>query len=105
MGLKSIELQVAIPRSQDAGKMQEQLSRQGQQFQETLTQQQLSEEVIKRQRTNRQEEVLKRDVDKDEEKAKKREQNKHEAKNKLEKQKRLQEIKHPYLGSKIDWSG
>ena len=35
MGLKSVELQVAIPRTQDAGKMQEQLSRQGQQFQET----------------------------------------------------------------------
>ena len=42
MGLKSIELQVALPRSQDAGKMQEQMMRQGQQFQETLTEQQLN---------------------------------------------------------------
>ena len=41
MGLKSIELQVAIPRSQDAGKMQEQMMRKGQQFHETLTEQQL----------------------------------------------------------------
>ncbi|HZW68207.1 MAG TPA: hypothetical protein VFF20_06350 [Pseudogracilibacillus sp.] len=105
MGLKSIEMQVAIPRSQDAGKMQEQLSRQGQQFQETLTQQQLREDLIKRQRTNRQEKVLKRDVDEDEEQAKKREQEAQEAKKQMEKQELSQAIKHPYLGSKIDWTG
>lgn len=105
MGLKSIEMQVAIPRSQDAGKMQEQLSRQGQQFQETLTEQQLREEIIKRHKTNRQEKVLKREVDEDEAQANEQEQQQRNQDNE-EKQHRLkQKMQHPYLGRQIDWSG
>jgi len=106
MGLRSLEMQVAIPRSQDAGKMQEQLSRQGQQFQETLTEQQLREEVIKRHQTNRHEGVLKRNVT-DEEKDRQREAEKRE-KRKKKQGKRMYthaDIKHPYLGRRIDWSG
>src|SRR5699024_5847404 len=105
MGLKSIEMQVAIPRSQDAGKMQEQLSRQGQQFQETLTEQQLREEIIKRHKTNRQEKVLKREVDEDEDRANEQEHQERNEDNE-EKQHRLkQKMRHPYLGRQIDWSG
>lgn len=101
MGLKSIEMQVAIPRSQDAGKMQEQLSRQGQQFQETLTEQQLREELVRRKKTNRQEKVLKREVDDEgqtEERGEQEQQNR-------EKEERNSEMSHPYLGRQIDWSG
>lgn len=101
MGLKSIEMQVAIPRSQDAGKMQEQLSRQGQQFQETLTEQQLRDEIIRRTKTNRQEKVLKREVDDEDQEA--GQQNKDEQK---EKDKQAeQDMRHPFLGRQIDWSG
>lgn len=106
MGLKSIELQVAIPRSQDAGKMQEQLSRQGQQFQETLTEQQLREAVLKRHKTNRQEKTMKREVDEDQEQANQQEQNEQANKENQEKQERLkQQMRHPYLGRQVDWSG
>lgn len=101
MGLKSIEMQVAIPRSQDAGKMQEQLSRQGQQFQETLTEQQLRDEIIRRTKTNRQEKALKREVDDEDQEA--GQQNKDEQK---EKDKQAeQDMRHPFLGRQIDWSG
>lgn len=105
MGLKSIEMQVAIPRSQDAGKMQEQLSRQGQQFQETLTEQQLREEIIKRHKTNRQEKVLKREVDEDEEQTDKQEQQERNKQNEEKEHQLTQKIRHPYLGRQIDWSG
>src|SRR5699024_5242976 len=105
MGLRSLEMQVAIPRSQDAGKMQEQLSRQDQQFQETLTEQQLREEVIKRHQTNRHEGVLKRNVS-DEEKDRQRKAEKQKRRKKREKRTYAQtDIKHPYLGRRIDWSG
>lgn len=102
MGLKTIEMQVAIPRSQDAGKMQEQLSRQGQRFQETLTEQQLREEIIQRSKTNRQEKVLKRDVnDEAEEEA----SSHHEKREQKQKDQVDKQTRHPYLGRQIDWSG
>lgn len=108
MGLRALEMQVAIPRSQDASKMQEQLSRQGQQFQETLTEQRLREEVIKRHQTNRHEGVLKRDVLDDEARRRHR---KGEALRKKKKKTEMAtrpispQMKHPYLGRQIDWSG
>ena len=105
MGLKSIEMQIAIPRSQDACKMQEQLSRQAQQFQETLTDQQLRDEIVKRHKTNRQEKVLKREVDDREERshyetAEEKDKDREKQTHNLNEQ-----IKHPYLGKQIDWSG
>lgn len=99
MGLKSIELQVAIPRSQDAGKMQEQMMRQGQQFQETLTEQQLKEEIVKRGKINEYEQVRNNDDPDDN----KKEQNNHQRQKKKKEEK--QSIEHPYLGTKIDYSG
>lgn len=101
MGIKSVELQVAIPRSQDAGKMQEQAMRQGQQFQETLTQQQLREQMVNRTKVNEYDEVHKRNVSDDEENA----QNEQEKKRKKQKEKKPEKIEHPYLGTKIDFSG
>lgn len=103
MGFKSIELQVAIPRSQDAGKMQEQMMRQGQQFQETLTQQQLREEIINRTKVNEYEDVEKRNIDEDERKQQEEKERKKRKQNNKEKTK--QSTNHPYLGNKIDFSG
>src|SRR5690625_3545597 len=101
MGFKSIELQVAIPRSQDAGKMQEQMMRQGQQFQETLTQQQLREQVLNRTKVQTAEDVEKKKI-KDEEDSKQQQQQEGNEKENKEKEK---SIVHPYLGTKIDFSG
>lgn len=106
MGLKTIDMQVAILRSQDASKVQEQLTRQGQQFQETLTQSQLNEELLKRQKTNRFENVTKREVDSNEEHEKHNQD--HEEKELAQKPQQRNEqerINHPYLGRQIDWSG
>ena len=103
MGFKSVELQVAIPRSQDAGKMQEQAMRQGQQFQETLTQQQLREQVVNRTKVNEYDEVYKRDIS-DDKKEDSQEQAEHENKKK-QNQEKTNAIEHPYLGQRIDFSG
>ncbi len=100
MGLKSIEMQVAIPRSQDAGKMQEQMMRQGQQFQETLTEQQLKEEIVKRGKINEYEQV-RNNNDSDDEKNEQNNPRPQKNKKKAEKQ----SIEHPYLGTNIDYSG
>ncbi len=101
MGFKSIEMQIAIPRSQDAGKMQEQLMRQGQQFQETLTQQQLREEITNRSKVNEYENVQ----DSTEDKENKEEQGKKKKHSKKVEDESGYPINHPYLGKNIDFSG
>jgi|SRR5690625_3413966 len=103
MSLKSIELQVAIPRTHDAGKMQEQMTKQSQQFQDTLTKQQLREELIKRGKVNEYEHVKHLNV-KDEEKDKNNEEQEEQKKRKQD-EKKQSELEHPYLGTKIDFSG
>lgn len=101
MGLKSVEMQVAIPRSQDAGKMQDQLSRQGQQFQETLAQQKLREEHLQRQRVQKHEKVVKQG---DAEKENQSEQQSETQKRKDDASKPKAECTHPYLGKQVDFT-
>jgi len=99
---KSIELQVALPRVQEAGKEQDLMSKQNQRFQETLTQSQLQEEIQKRSQVNKFESLQKSKLtDQDEDKEKHEEK-----KQQRRKKKKIEEdIKHPYLGSNIDFSG
>lgn len=104
MGLKSVELQVAIPRSQDAGKMQDQLMRQGQQFQETLTKQQLREEAMKRNQVNQFEDVEHQTIANEQDRENKNDQERKQDK-KQKNKKRNDKTEHPYLGTKIDFSG
>lgn len=95
-------MQVAIHRSQDAGKLQEQLNRQGQQFQETLTEKQLKETVLKRQQVNQYDHVEKRDIHDDSEEGHQREQDgKH---NHHKRKKKKQKMQHPYIGNRIDFT-
>src|SRR5699024_5677037 len=100
MGFKSVEMQVAIPRTQDASKMQDQLTRQGQQFQEKLTQQQLREDIMKRTQVNEYEDVEKKTVD-DEEKER---QHQEEERKRKEQEAEKAQANHPYLGKNIDFS-
>jgi|SRR5690625_1391629 len=104
MSLKSIELQVAIPRTHDAGRMQEQMTKQSQQFQDTLTKQQLREELIKRGKVNEYEQVKNLHV-KDEEKDKNRKDDLDDQKKRKQGEKKQSQLEHPYLGKKIDFSG
>lgn len=99
---KSIELQVAIPRVQDAGKEQDLMSKQNQRFQETLTQSQLQEEVKKRTQVNKFENLQKSKLT-DQEKNKENPQR--DKKQEQEKESLQEDLKHPYLGSNIDFSG
>src|SRR5699024_6814821 len=102
MGFKSIEMQIAIPRSQDAGKMQDQMMKQGQQFQDTLTEQQIREELLKRKQVKEYDKVEKQTV-KDEEKNK---QNFFDIKEKeKEEMKEFTVLNHPFLGKNVDFSG
>ncbi|HLS66511.1 MAG TPA: hypothetical protein VK029_05920 [Pseudogracilibacillus sp.] len=100
MGLKSVEMQVAITRSQDASKMQDQMTRQGQQFQETLTQQQLREDVLKRTQINEHEKVSLRENEDEEKERRERERRKKQ----LSKDSDKHLTDHPYLGTMIDLS-
>lgn len=102
MSWKSIELQVAIPRTQDASKQQDLSSKQGQRFQEALSQSQLQENVRKRQQVQKFEKI-----DKTKESLKK-DHAKEEAKDltdEEENQDQDERTNHPYLGSHIDFSG
>lgn len=101
MELKSVELQVAIPRSQDAGKMQDQLSRQGQQFQDTLAQQKLRKEMVQRQTVNKHEKIRKQE-DKEREQNEQHEAGEEEQENTASK--KMDEFVHPYLGKQVDFT-
>src|SRR5699024_6360969 len=101
MGFKSVEMQIAIPRSQDAGKMQDQMMKQGQQFQDTLTEQQIREELLKRKQVNEYDNVEKQTV-KDEEKSRQKSFDKNEKKKEIIE---FKKINHPFLGKNVDFSG
>jgi hypothetical protein len=99
MGLKSLEMQVALPRSQDAGKVQDQVNRQGEQLQHTLTHEQLEQEKKKRTQIQKQEEINSLKLKKDLSHREKPNNNQEETKEKE------QEINHPFLGKRIDFNG
>ncbi|MFB4167470.1 hypothetical protein [Virgibacillus sp. JSM 102003] len=99
---KSIEMQVALPRTQDAGKLQEQMLKQNQHFQESLAQSQLKDIEQKRKRVQEFENI-------------------HNVKNKNKEDRDTNDsedqqselgyapidefAEHPYLGKKIDFNG
>lgn len=99
---KSVELQVALPRVQEAGKEQDLMSKQNQRFQETLTQSQLQEEIQKRTQVNKFDRLQKSKLTDQDEDKDNPEENEHK---KRKKEKMEENIKHPYLGSNIDFSG
>lgn len=99
---KSVELQVALPRVQEAGKEQDLMSKQNQRFQETLTQSQLQEEIQKRTQVNKFDRLQKSKLTDQDEDKDNGEENEHK---KRKKEKMEENIKHPYLGSNIDFSG
>jgi len=102
MSLKSVEMQVAISKSQEASRMQDQMNRQGQQFQATLTEKQLKEEQLKRKQVNKYDNVEKRDVT-DENQDKERKKEEQERQRQKEK-KQARKLPHPYIGNKIDFT-
>lgn len=100
MSWKSIEMQVALPRTQDMGKIQELLQSRSTQQQEMITASQLQSEELKRTTVNQmghKSEVILRD----EEKTKRERERKRGQNN----QSRDTMDNHPYLGKRIDLKG
>lgn len=97
---KAVEMQVALPRTQDVGKIQEQIEQRGQFMQHAINQQAKSEDVIKRHSVN---ETEKQRLLREEEKKKKEQQLlKHELDQKKQNKATQQ---HPFLGRRIDMNG
>lgn len=99
MGWKSIEMQVALPRTQDAGQLQEQMMKQNQHFQASLAQSQLKENIKKRNSVQLFEDI--HDI-------KRNDEGRHQQGYHTSGQHQDPDepsIKHPYLGRQIDFSG
>lgn len=101
---KSVEMQVALPRTQEAGKLQDELSRHNQRFQESLAAQQLKQEDIKRQQVNDLQESAKAEI-KDEQKEESESSFSKKQLKSTEKKEKVEPVEHPYLGNQIDYSG
>lgn len=95
-------MQVALPRTQDAGRLQGQVSRQNQHFQHSLAEQQLIEEKRKQQRVTTFEDVDRVQVDKEREDSALDDENKDNDKH--QETEKNNQTKHPYLGANIDFS-
>ena len=100
MGYKSIDMQIAIPRSQDASRIQNQLMRQGQQFQETLTEKEIKQAKLNQAKVNEYEEVQWNDTGENEQQGKRQREKKTLE---SEREKKFTELSHPYLGNHIDF--
>lgn len=98
MGMKAVEMQVALPRTQDAGKMQDQMQRHGETLQGMLAQSELEAEKLKRTQVQHMVETY-RTKKKEESEQGRRENKKRKAKKKTRKD------YHPYLGRRIDFNG
>lgn len=101
MGWKSIEMQVALPRTHDAGKIQDQMQQRGQLMQDSLAQSQMKTDEAKRKRVNDFEQKGNVSI-KDEDK----QNSKNHMKPNNDKGNRDYEhnASHPYLGNRIDFT-
>ncbi|MFD1018210.1 hypothetical protein [Thalassobacillus hwangdonensis] len=103
MSWKSIEMQVALPRTQDAGKLQEQFQQRNQHLQENLGQQQLATDQTKRKTVNKQE--AKADVSLKDDSEDSQQESSRDHSSDSDTKEHTYEENHPYLGKHIDFSG
>lgn len=103
MTLKAIELQVALPRTHDAGKIQEQMQQRGQQLQDHAAQRVTKEENLKRKTVIKNEQKQEARLNKEDGSEQKNgSQNEQHSKKKSTKS---EGEPHPYKGKVIDYSG
>ncbi|WP_174735033.1 hypothetical protein [Mesobacillus harenae] len=101
MSLKLIELQVALPRTLDAGKLQEQLQQRGQHLSEHAVQNGQNEEELKRKTVVKQEKSSKGTLSDDAA----GQGNQAFQQQKRKENEKPQKQTHPYKGKSIDYSG
>lgn len=102
MSLKSIEMQIALPRTQDAGKLQEQLQQRGQ------LQNDFASENVKKEEDKKKNSVIKqeqKDVARFHKDRHGREETEQQQREKKEKERQKMKEMHPYKGTKVDFSG
>ncbi|MFB5660540.1 hypothetical protein [Alteribacillus sp. HJP-4] len=102
MSWKGVELQVALPRSQDAGKLQEQLQQRGQTMQDRLNNEQLKSEHKQRSQVQGKEKTEKNRLGNDTGGSDQQEQPQQQRREQL---KKPEEMEHPYKGKTIDITG
>ncbi len=100
MSWRAIEMQIALPRSQDAGKLQEQMQQRGPQVQQTLSQETKLQDELQRTQVNSTESKNNVSAKSDE-----GDRSLHSSSKTLANHQKEQGIVHPYLGNEIDYSG
>jgi hypothetical protein len=105
MSLKSIEMQVALPRTFDSSKLHEQLSQRGQHMNDQAVEEMKQEEWKLRSSVLKQEQKDEVKLQQDNENSK--DQRDHKEKNSKKKQNNERQTakNHPYKGNHIDFSG
>ncbi|WP_093210698.1 hypothetical protein [Sediminibacillus albus] len=100
MSWKSVEMQVALPRVQDAGKIQEQMQQRGQHLQDSVA---VAQQTIDEKRKKQVNEFERKDKLHNKKKQEKEsfQGNQEQEGDSHEKQ----ESEHPFLGKQIDYSG
>jgi len=100
MSLKNIEMQIALPRTHDAGKIQEQLNQRNQINHDQLAHSIQKEVDLKRSQVQENQESEKLQLKRDQS-----EQHHNQKKKKKEEQKQEENPDHPYKGKTIDFFG
>jgi len=105
MSLKSIEMQVALPRTMDAGKIQEQLQQRGQNMNDFATIRNQKENEQKRTSVVKQEQKSHVKLSQDNRDGKSDTEEREKSQGKKSKVLNEEKEKHPYKGNVIDFSG
>ncbi|MBO1510387.1 hypothetical protein [Metabacillus bambusae] len=101
MSLRNIEMQIALPRTHDAGKLQEQLNQRSQLAQEQLANSFQKESDIKRSQVQENSDSEKLHLKKESSE----QHQQHNQKKRKKEQKQDENPDHPYKGKKIDFFG
>lgn len=104
MSLKAIEMQIALPRTQDAGKIQEQLQQRGQHLQEHAAQRVTKEDELKRKTVIKNNQKQEARLNKDDGSTNPNQEQSHPDKKENSENQHIQQ-NHPYKGKVIDYSG
>ncbi|MGA9228071.1 MAG: hypothetical protein WB217_17115 [Mesobacillus sp.] len=104
MSLKAIEMQIALPRTQDAGKIQEQLQQRGQHLQEHAAQSVKKEDELKRKTVIKNNQKQETRLNKDDRSSNHNQEQSNPDKKKNSENHNKQQ-NHPYKGKVIDYSG
>lgn len=100
MSIRPVEVQIGVPRTQDAGKIQEQLQQRGQVAQDVISQETKKEADNKRQQVNQSDESAKASNNGEGSNG-----NGKKKQNKEKKETEKTKASHPFKGQFIDFSG